>query len=459
MTTQAMPVFFIDDEPVVRQANVQTLQLGGYTVRDFAQAEDVIPLLSRDWAGVVITDIRMPGMDGLACLNHIQTIDRELPVILITGHGDVAMAVQAMRDGAYDFIEKPFAPERLLDTVKRALESRTLTLENRRLRTELAMHSAPGPRLVGQTLAMQQLRTTIAQVADMDADVLVVGETGTGKELVARALHEHSRRAAHNFVAVNCGAIAEHLLESELFGHEPGAFTDAKSRRIGRFEYANQGTLLLDEIESMPLASQVHLLRVLQERTVERLGTNTPIPLDLRVIAAVKIDLAEASQRGEFREDLYYRLNVVTLEIPPLRERMEDIPLLFQHFVLVASARYERVVPPLQANHIRALLAHRWPGNVRELRNIAERYVLLGENLDYDLERLIHGGAAETALTLPEQLGCFEKCLISQQLSLHKGNLKKTMDVLGIPRKTLYDKMQKYGLDKSQYKLAEETPV
>ncbi|MEM6406551.1 MAG: sigma-54 dependent transcriptional regulator, partial [Pseudomonadota bacterium] len=319
---QKSPVFFIDDEPAVRQANVQTLQLDGYTVHDFAGAAAALTRLSCDWPGVVISDIRMPQMDGLALLARIRQIDLELPVILITGHGDVAMAVQAMRDGAYDFIEKPFAPERLLETVRRALDSRTLTLENRRLKTELAMQSAPGPRLVGNTAAMQQLRTTINQVADTDADVLVVGETGTGKEMVARALHEHSRRAAHHFVAVNCGAMPDHLLESELFGHESGAFTDAKKRRIGRFEHANQGTLLLDEIESMPLAAQVHLLRVLQERAVERLGSNTSVPLDLRVVAAAKVDLAEASRQGSFREDLYYRLNVVTLRIPPLRERL-----------------------------------------------------------------------------------------------------------------------------------------
>ncbi len=446
------PVFFIDDEPAVRQANVQTLQLGGYAVQDFVAARLVLDRLDRDWPGVVISDIRMPQMDGMALLAQIRQIDPALPVILITGHGDVAMAVQAMRDGAYDFIEKPFAPERLLDTVGRALESRALTLENRRLKTELAMQSAPGPRLIGNTAAMQQLRTTISQVADTDADVLVVGETGTGKELVARALHEHSPRSAHHFVAVNCGAMPDHLIESELFGHEPGAFTDAKKRRIGRFEHASQGTLLLDEIESMPLAAQVHLLRVLQERAVERLGSNTSVPLDLRVVAAAKIDLATASQQGIFREDLYYRLNVVTLRIPPLRERLEDIPLLFQHFALIAGARYERPAPPPGADHIRALLAHRWPGNVRELRNIAERYVLLGEQLDYDLERIIPGEAGDAALTLPEQVSCFEKCLISQQLSQQKGNLQQTLAVLGIPRKTLYDKMRRYGLDKARYK-------
>jgi two-component system C4-dicarboxylate transport response regulator DctD len=299
---------------------------------------------------------------------------------------------------------------------------------------------------------MQRLRATIAQLADTDADVLIHGETGTGKELVARSLHEHSRRAKHNFVAVNCGAVPENLIESELFCHKPGAFTGAKGRRVGRFEHANHGTLFLDEIESMPMPVQIHLLRVLQERVVERLGSNELVPLNLRVVAATKVDLKAAGERGEFRDDLYYRLNVVTIEIPPLRDRREDIPLLFHHFLLVAGARYEREVPLPNADQIRMLLTHPWPGNVRELRNIAERYVLLGENVGYDLEQLMQGASAETAITLPQQVECFEKSLIKQQLELQKGNLKKTMEALGIPRKTLYDKMSKYGLDKSHYK-------
>jgi two-component system C4-dicarboxylate transport response regulator DctD len=299
---------------------------------------------------------------------------------------------------------------------------------------------------------MRQLRATIAQIADTDADVLILGETGTGKELVARALHEHSRRREHNFVPVNCGAVPENLIESELFGHESGAFTGAKGKRIGRFEHSNHGTVFLDEIESMPLPIQVHLLRVLQEKVVERLGSNQPIPLNLRVVAASKVDLGQASMAGQFREDLYYRLNVVTIEIPPLRERMEDIPLLFQHFLLDASERYDREVPPPGGDQIRALLSYRWPGNVRELRNIADRYVLLGENFGYDLDRLIHGADSEVALTLPQQVECFEKSLIAQQLTLQKGSIKDTMEALGVPRKTLYDKMKKYGIDKSQYK-------
>ncbi|MET0010204.1 MAG: sigma-54 dependent transcriptional regulator, partial [Candidatus Thiodiazotropha sp. 6PLUC4] len=300
--------------------------------------------------------------------------------------------------------------------------------------------------------AMQRLRSTIAQIADTDADVLLLGETGTGKELVSRSLHEQSRRREFNFVAVNCGAVPDNLIESELFGHEPGAFTGAKGRRVGRFEHANHGTLFLDEIESMPTPVQVHLLRVLQERAIERLGSNTLVPLDLRVVAATKIDLKAAGERSEFREDLYYRLNVVTLEIPPLRDRREDIPLLFQHFLLMAGARYRREVPPPNSEQIRVLLTHPWPGNVRELCNIADRYVLLGENVGYDLTILMQEVGNESAITLPQQVDCFEKSLIKQQLEIQKGSLKNTMEALGIPRKTLYDKMQKYGLDKSHYK-------
>ena len=449
MSHEKTPVIFIDDDKHIRTANTQTLELAGYRVTGFDEAADALPLLSPEWPGVVVSDIRMPGMDGMTFLAHAQAIDMALPVILITGHGDIAMAVQAMRAGAYDFIEKPFAADHLIETVHRARDKRQLTLENRSLRAELETQSAPGPRLIGRTPAIQRLRATIAQVADTDADVLVFGETGTGKELVARSLHEHSRRHNGNFVAVNCGAVAEGLMESELFGHEQGAFTGAKGRRIGRIEHADGGTLFLDEIESMPPSVQVHLLRVLQERSIERLGSNTTIPLDLRVVAATKVDLKTAP---DFRDDLYYRLNVVTVEIPPLRERREDIPLLFQHFLLIAASRYRREAPSLRGDELRTLLSYHWPGNVRELRNLAERYVLLGESVGYDLDTLLHGSDGAAAISLPEQVEYFEKSLIEQELATQKGNLKQVMEVLGLPRKTLYDKMRKYGLDKQNYK-------
>jgi two-component system C4-dicarboxylate transport response regulator DctD len=356
-----------------------------------------------------------------------------------------------MRNGAYDFIEKPFPAERLVDAVRRALEKRALTLENRNLRRELETHNGPGPWLIGKSPAIQRLRRLVLQVAGMATDVLIVGETGTGKELVAHHLHEYSNRQQQRFVAVNCGALPEHLIESELFGHEPGAFTGAQQRRIGKFEHANGGTLFLDEIESMPLALQVRLLRALQERTIERLGSNTDISLDLRVIAATKVDLKEASAQGTFREDLYYRLNVVILNIPPLRDRREDVPLLFQHFALMAAARHERPIPALSSAGVRALMAHTWPGNVRELRNAAERYVLLGESDDYDPALLLHGSGTNDGMTLPEQVECFEKCVIEYELMRHRGSIAATLETLGLPRKTLYDKMRKYGLDRRHY--------
>jgi len=401
--------------------------------------------------GVVVCDIRLPGIDGLEFLRRARAIDPDLPVVLISGHGDIAMAVGAIRDGAYDFIEKPFSADILLETVRRTLDKRTLTLENRRLRSELLDKNASAGRLIGRTPAVQRLRATIAQVADTGADVLLVGETGTGKEMVALTLHENSARREHHFVAVNCGAVPDSLIESELFGHEAGAFTGATSRRIGKFEHADKGTLFLDEIETMPASAQVRLLRVLQERAVERVGSNRLIPLDLRVIAATKIDLLHASYSVQFREDLYYRLNVVTIEIPPLRRRAEDIPLLFQHFLMMACARYGRDMPMPGPGKIHALLSHDWPGNVRELRNAAERYVLLGGGCCFDLDKMLRGGEETTGPPLPQQVDCFEKSLIEEALGVNKGCIKDTMTTLGVPRKTLYDKMRKYGLDRKKY--------
>ncbi|MCP1366865.1 sigma-54 dependent transcriptional regulator, partial [Halomonas sp. BBD48] len=333
----APPVLIVDDEEHLRITASQTLELAGYRPEALSSAEAALDALSPDYPGVLITDIRMPGMDGMALLREVHRRDPDLPVILITGHGDISTAVEAMREGAWDFLEKPFAGEQLADVVRRATEKRQLSLENRHLKAELdAQRAAPGPRIVGRTSAIQHLSAMLQRISQVDADVLLFGETGVGKDLVARSLHERSPRSGRPFVAINCGAVPESIIESELFGHEKGAFTGAVERRIGKFEHANGGSVFLDEIESMPLALQVKLLRVLQERSVERLGANEPIPLDIRIIAATKTDLKAAAEHGTFREDLYYRLNVVTLPIPPLRERREDIPLLFQHFAVVA---------------------------------------------------------------------------------------------------------------------------
>ncbi|MBE0505808.1 MAG: sigma-54-dependent Fis family transcriptional regulator [Marinospirillum sp.] len=455
MSESLLPVIIIDDEKHLRISLGQTLELAGYQVQSFESAEQALKALSPEWPGVVVSDIRMPGMDGMAFLQQARTLDTDLPVILITGHGDISTAVAAMRQGAYDFLEKPFHNEVLLDVVARALDKRRLTLENRCLKEELARATTPGPRVLGRTQPMQQLMSVANQISRVETDLLLWGETGSGKDMLARYIHEQSKRAGKNFVAINCGAVPESIIESELFGHEPGAFTGANKRRVGKFEHANGGTVFLDEIESMPLNLQVKLLRVLQERQLERLGSNTPVSLDIRVIAATKTDLKQASADGQFREDLYYRLNVVTLEIPPLRDRREDIPLLFQHFAIVAATRSGLEAPSPSPLQLSLLMGHDWPGNVRELRNLAERYVLLGATCDYNLEQLMFGSSSKQPLTLPEQVEMFEKSLIEQALARNKGSIKNTLEDLSLPRKTLYDKLKKYGLSREDF-LAED---
>jgi len=451
MTNETTNIFFIDDEYDIRLANQQTLELAGHHVELFEKAEDAIPKLSTHWPGVVICDIRLPGIDGLSFLQEALKIDNELPIILITGHGDISMAVDAIHQGAYDFIEKPFSPDRLLDTVHRALEKRQLTIENRHLKNELETQDVLGTRIIGNSPVMQNLRNTIDKISDTGADILLMGETGTGKELIARSLHKQSKRSNHKFVAINCGAIPENLIESELFGHEKGAFTGAETQRSGKFEYANKGTLFLDEIESMPLVAQVRLLRILQERSLERLGSNETIQLDIRIIAASKIDLRYLADKGEFREDLYYRLNVVKLDVPPLRDRRQDIPLLFKYFLSLSSIRYGREAPIITHDTNQKLMAFSWPGNIRELRNFAERFVLLGEECLSKLDKDTQQNPCKP-MTLPEHVEVFEKALIKEALSDSGGIIKDTMALLGLPRKTLYDKMQKFDLDKKVYK-------
>lgn len=445
-------VILVDDDPHVRLSAGQTLELEDYRVLALADGRQALAQLTPDFPGVVVTDINMPGMTGLELLQQIKLLDPDIPVILITGFGDISMAVGAIRNGAYDFIEKPFSADLLLDVVHRALEKRTLTLENRKLRQELQAQSAPGPRIIGTSPAILQLRQLVLTVADTPADVLLMGETGTGKDLLARYIHEHSPRRERNFVAINCGGVPETLIESELFGHEKGAFTDARERRIGKLEHANGGTLFLDEIESMPMSLQIKLLRVLEERAIERLGSNTLIPLDLRIIAATKADLRALAETGEFREDLYYRLNVVRIDIPPLRARPQDIPMLFQHFALLASSLYEREIPPLSPERVHRLMSHDWPGNVRELRNLAERYVLLGEACTFDFDDRPITEQEPMAPGLAARVEHFEKTLIQGELARYGGSIKHTLESLKLPRKTLYDKMKKYDLNKKDYK-------
>lgn len=445
--TEAVPVFLIDDDKDLLKATAQTLNLAGFDVRSFSTGSEALSQLDDGFPGVVVSDIRMPGLDGLQLFDRISGFDRELPVILMTGHGDIPMAVKAIQSGVYDFIAKPFATERLIQCVRHAAEKRSLVMENRRLRTAGA-EADDGLPLIGQTPVMERLRHMLRQIADTDVDVLVTGETGSGKEVVASILHSWSRRSAGNFVALNCGALPEQVIESELFGHEAGAFTGAQKKRVGRIEHSSGGTLFLDEIESMPLSTQVQMLRVLEMREVTPLGTNEVRPVDLRVVAASKVDLGHSDQRAVFREDLYYRLNVVTLTIPPLRERREDIPLLFNYFTRKASQRFGREVSDLPRQVVDHLRDHSWPGNVRELSHYAERFVL---GLEPSAPISAQLAKAADGAGLPERLERFEADIIRETLTEFGGDVQQTITALGIPRKTFYDKLQRHGIVRSDY--------
>lgn len=431
-------VIIIEDDEDVRLGCLQALALEGIKASGYESVEKARALAGKEFHGVVVSDIRLPGVDGLTFQRELAALDRDLPVILITGHGDVAMAVQAMRDGAYDFIQKPFSPQQLVGVVKRGLEKRKLALEVRQLKHQLATFGGLESRIVGRSPQMVELRQLIQEVASAPADVMILGETGTGKELIARCLHDLSGRKGP-FVALNCGGLPETLFESEIFGHETGAFSGAVKQRIGKIEYANHGTLFLDEIESMPMGMQVKFLRVLQERVVERLGSNKLIPVDFRVIAATKADLGQLAEEGKFRADLHFRLNVVTIDLPPLRARREDIPLLFAQFVDVAALRLNRTPPEIKETVVRELMAHNWPGNVRELRNQAERYVLG-----------LKTAPGQTAPDRPASLGLtvemFERDLIVEELRRQKGNMSRAAEALQIAKTTLFDKIRKYGI-------------
>ncbi|MEM5527889.1 sigma-54 dependent transcriptional regulator [Gammaproteobacteria bacterium AS21] len=440
-------IILVEDELDVREAAQLTLELEGFHVLACARASEALALINPDFTGIVVTDVKLPGMDGLELLQKITEIDDELPVIVVTGHGHIAMAVQAVRIGAYDFIEKPVVPERLIAEATRALHTRQLIIENRGLKKQLAENNNIDSKILGNSEAITLLKGKIKNLADTNVDILIHGETGTGKELIASCLHEFSQRNSNHFVALNCGALPESVIESELFGHESGAFTGANKQRIGKIEYANGGTLFLDELESMPMQLQIKLLRVLQERKLERLGGNQSIPLDIRVIAATKCDLLEAANRGEFREDLYYRLNVACINLPPLRERTSDIPLLFRSFVLQAAQRFARAEPSLDAAQLQLLCQQHWRGNVRELLHEAERYVLgISELFTNDL-------ADNQAIinNLPDKLTHYETKLIGEALQQTEGKIQEAADLLCIPRKKLYLRMLKLGIDKEAF--------
>ena len=439
----AIGVIYVEDDEDVRIGAVQALKLAGFEVRPFPSAEQAGASIRVDMPFVVVSDVRLGGKSGIAFLSDLRRIDPELPVILVTAHGDISMAVEAMRAGAYDFIEKPCSSEQLVTVVRRAAEKRRLTLEVRALRSELADHRGIDKTLLGRSPQIQKVRRLISTLAVASVDVMIYGETGTGKDVVANCLHNHSERRGGNYVAVNCGGLPESLVESELFGHEVGAFTGASRQRIGKLEYANGGTLFLDEIESMPLGVQVKLLRALQERTIERVGSNKSIPVDCRIVAASKADLLQMSEKKLFRSDLYYRLGVAFIELPPLRERREDIMPLFEHFTLEAARRFKCDAPIAEEKLVSRLLSHSWPGNVRELRNVADRFVLGVLN-----DAMIGGPDLDaTDQSLPRQLETIEKVIVEDALRKKKGDIHATSALLSIPKQTLYDKIKRLAID------------
>ncbi|MGE4373919.1 MAG: sigma-54-dependent transcriptional regulator [Xanthobacter sp.] len=441
-------ILLVDDDAEMRLSTAQALDLAGLDVEPLPSAQPALDLVNFGFCGVVVTDIRMPEMDGLTLMNRIHDIDPEIPVILVTGHGDIQLAVSAMREGAYDFVEKPFSGSQLAEIVARALEYRRVVLENRVLRAAAGQADDLETRLVGRSNTMVDLRRRIRTIGPTDADVLIIGETGVGKEVVARALHDLSPRARKPFIAINCAALPANLIESELFGHEAGAFPGALRPRYGKFEYAQGGTILLDEIGSMPIDLQGKFLRVVQDRIITRLGSNEPFALDVRFLATSRYPLEAEVEQGRFRADLLYRLNVATLHVRPLSARREDVQLLFTKLVQEAAARHRLEPVPVPPQLLGDIANRLWPGNVRELRNAADRHAL-GIPLQPMENR-------ETPQRLADRVAAFERDTIISTLSAHGGKLKPVYETLGLSRKTLYEKMQKYGIDKSQLGIAHE---
>jgi two-component system C4-dicarboxylate transport response regulator DctD len=438
-------VLFVDDDPDIRAANAQSLELAGFRVHPCESADAALRGLDRDFPGVLVSDLRMPGIDGRGLFRRVQALDAEIPTILITGHADVAEAVAAMREGAYDFIAKPYAAEVLVESVRRAQAMRSLALENRRLRA-IAARAQPESPLLGSSPAAQALRATALRLAAAEVDVLIEGETGVGKELLARSIGADGAGRHAPFVVVDCAALPAESVERELFGYEPGAFPGAARRRSGRVEAARRGTLFLDNVESAVPALQTALLRVIESREIQPLGSDQPRRVPFRAIAAANVELGRAVEAGEFRRDLYYRLDVVRIRVPPLRARREDVPLLFGNFAAEAARRFRRPVPALD-DHARAhLLAHDWPGNVRELRNYAERFVLGLETPPDELQ------SSATTIALPERLRRFEEGLLREALASSGGDVAAALRGLGIPRKTFYDKLQRHGLRAAQFR-------
>jgi len=446
-------VILVDDEQSVRDSARQWLELSDFQVADFSDARLALKSITPDYTGIVLTDVKMPRLDGFGLQKEIANIDPHIPVVLFTGHGDIAMAVEAIQGGAYDFVEKPFDPERILETINRALEKRRLVLENRQLKRALSECEGIDSRLVGTSQPMRELKKEISHIAPTIANVLILGETGTGKEVIARAIHNLSTPSKGPYMALNCATIPVNMAESELFGHVSGAFTGAKGKRMGKLEAANGGTLFLDELNSMPMDVQGKLLRALEMREITPLGSNSTRPVNFRLLSAMNEDPRKAIEEGRLREDLYFRVNTVELAVPPLRERKEDIPLLFSFFLERAADTYGMTVAPLGPESLPLMMSNDWPGNVRELKSVAERYLLSPLPQQERIAKIMSGKLEDmptTALPLKDQVALFERHLIQESLIRNGGIVKDVMTDLGTPRRTLNEKMVKYGLKRSE---------
>jgi len=440
-------ILVVDDEAIVRESLRDWLSDVGHHVLTAENGPQALEIIEKEKPGIVIADLVMPGMDGIELLKKAKEISPNIEVIIITAYGSIPTAITAIREGAYDYIEKPFCPERAELLVDKLVEHQRLLGENIALQHKLEERYR-FENIIARSPRMQQVVEIIKVVAKSNATVLITGETGTGKELVARAIHAQSYRKDKPFVAVSCAALPESLLESELFGHEKGSFTGAHAQKKGKFEVANRGTLFLDEIGEMSANIQVHLLRVLEEKEFNRVGGNEPIKVDVRVISATNRDMKQAVANGQFREDLYYRLNVVNIELPPLRERTEDIPLLAQHFLKKYSAENQKEVTDFSPEVTDFLLKYEWPGNVRELENAIERAVILAkgahiEIADLPKENLVLVRSAPAGKDLEE----VEKNHILNILKETGGNYSEAARTLGISRMTLYNKIKAYGLN------------
>jgi len=439
-------IIVVDDELSIRESLKGWLQQDGYQVETAAGGPEALAKNAQNRFDIMLIDVKMPEMDGLTLLKKIKEIDSEIAIVMMTAHGAIRDAVEAIKLGAYDYLLKPFELEELSFTIEKLVQMQTLAMENLILKDRVASMTR-FENLVGQSPSMLKLFEAIVDVAKSDATVLVTGETGTGKELVARAIHTQSPRCYAPFIALNCGAFTDQLLESELFGHEKGAFTDAKNTKKGRLEMANAGTLFLDEVGDISMKMQIDLLRVLETRDFSRVGGTVTLHSDFRVIAATNQDLEEAIRAKTFRQDLFYRLNVVHLQVPPLRERPDDIPLLAQHFLWRYAVETNKKIDSIQLEAMEVMRRYPWPGNVRELENAIERAVVVGKSRQIQLSDLpfaiAKGDAAEMEKLSLEEM---ERQHIARVLAIEDGNRSNAAKILRVNRSTLYAKIKKYGM-------------